>query len=400
MRETGWPARRERENTRTKGPRDRIRHAMPNVFKRLTRQPPTLNHNPVENQFTEALAAVLEANPKAAIKWVKFLWKDEDTFDIQDEDDVRVQTQKSVRDQVQGATTKFVDLEICGLRQGRQAWTLWVEVKLDADLTWSRDENDKYLPQIDHYLKILKSQHDEPRCLALVARRFKPEMIEGHQEIVFSTWSDAARVFRKSLSDMGDAKCTELLAQFLGWTKERGWTMESEVTPGELAALSKGVYLDARHKLNQAIEGAVNRFVALHKDLTVPKPNTHREANASEWESNRFTVGFTLREDARLRIHIGFAFDNSEYPHACCWVTRNPKYAALVDDYRVRTRDFLKNAGEQRWTSGIKTRGEWWLLSREKPIVEFLSADEHVYKISEFFSESLDQLFHAGLFVD
>ena len=99
---------------------------MPSLFGRMSRYPPRLRFNATENQHTEALAAVLEAD-RGVARALAAGWLELQPTEMPD--DIRVRTQAPA------TGLDRVDLELRFGPIGRPDRIIWVEIKVDAPLS-------------------------------------------------------------------------------------------------------------------------------------------------------------------------------------------------------------------------------------------------------------------------
>jgi hypothetical protein len=388
-----------------------------NLFERVFRQPPTIMHNAFENQFTESLAAVLETVPGLAVHWLRTVLGDQGEASdrkawadaLKDESqDIEVQTQRPEgRDD--GSSKKFIDLSISA--RGPSSWIVWIEVKLDAGITWSRSidcpAGERSLTsQLDNYLMLQKGR-TELGHLRAVLLASKVLFCEGVPEQVHqTTWFRTAHIFQRFLESRRANLVGEqqwLVSQFLEWMRRRGMSQDRSiggVRERQVAAI--GGFVELRQKLLRSIVEAWEELVRRRLDLGGRIKDIQDNIIEIEKSRPRLTAQLPI-DGSHFKVVFGYEL-SVDPPVACCWVV-----ADLPEQRKVLHEKYDRRIAALDPGKGWKPRPdpippyaaespdlkhEWWFTARDRPLMEFLADvdDDHVRRLARFFLEGLEDL--------
>src|SRR4051794_9327849 len=202
---------------------------MPSLFGRMARYPPRLQFNPKENQHTEALAAVLEADPELARKLAG------EWLDIKPH---HVGGPARMRTQVPARGLERVDLELRFGPVGYPDRIVWVEVKVDSDLS-SDDQLKRYwkallrLPARAHALVLLQRWDVHRPSRELLPVDWCPS---SNPALVRTDWQIIARLLAEAPTS-GLAR--DLVGHFLAYLREGNMAMTDSLQSHHLVALER-----------------------------------------------------------------------------------------------------------------------------------------------------------------
>jgi hypothetical protein len=324
---------------------------------------------PLEDFFTEVVAAVLRRRPRLLVDWLRLI----DAADDPDATVDFISTQKEYAALESHNSGSRPDLAI-GLTTDRGRTRILIESKVGSS---------EGPEQLQRYADLLKEENADRRVLIYCTRDYDPKEPE-------EAWSSSERPvhFRSArwhtlyavLDGHREDPIVEEVCLFM---EEYDMSQDGLFTPADVAALER--FPTSLALMKQAVWGEVSRDV----ERVIGKRPSERSSNAQLGHHGRYLLKIDMRDKWWFGLGFFLARARAAYPNVGVVLETNPS-SPRVAEIRRAMEDISARPG---WTSyNLREEGSWFGVQRVEALNHFLHMENHVDAIEEFFLGLLNEI--------
>lgn len=333
---------------------------------------------PLEDFFTEIVAHLLESSQELLFSWFKYFH----VFDEYDYENASVSTQLTFASLEQHSTESRPDIVI-ELVSATKTDILFIESKIASQ---------EGVDQLERYAEILDSLSAyRNKALLYITRDFDPKDEQG----IFKQISTSGVKFKQLrwyefYQFLTTQESTELIQEVISFMQEYRMTQGNQFS--SLDVLSLANFPSALKLMEATLWGEVNEKFARVLDNHLNIALRKRKALNELQKYGRYIITIWM-PDGRWWCGLGFfvkTVNSAEYPSVQVRLevsSNSSKREIIIPAMREICNQFSNWQGYR-----LNEPNAWSGIVKERSLRDFLSQEDHVRAIEEFFLESLEDV--------